>query len=156
MIKSDKEVLPTLLALWEKPKRVDHLIANLKHFVSVAWDSFHQEFVSSSLKSCENSLCFNSLTPGRCPKSRIISFSNANCSKLLWRFSSETYLWWMPMFSSQQWFSLCLGAVRQQAITWTIVDQDPCCHMASLGSNELIQILTKQSSHKFATKAELS
>ena len=43
----------------------------------------------------------------------------------------------MPMFWSQQWFRLWLGAVKQQAITWTIVDQDPCCHTASLGSNGL-------------------
>ena len=30
-----------------------------------------------------------------------------------------------------------LGAVRQQAITWAIVDPDLCRHMASLGHNEL-------------------
>ena len=30
-----------------------------------------------------------------------------------------------------------LGAVRQQAITWTNVDPDLCRHMASLGHNEL-------------------
>ena len=29
-----------------------------------------------------------------------------------------------------------VGAVRQQAITWANVDQDLCCHMASLGQNE--------------------
>ena len=28
--------------------------------------------------------------------------------------------------------------VRQQAITWAKVDPDLCCHMASLGHNELI------------------
>ena len=27
----------------------------------------------------------------------------------------------------------------QQAITWANVDLDPCCHMASLGHNELTQ-----------------
>ena len=31
-----------------------------------------------------------------------------------------------------------LGAVRQQAITWTSVDQDLQRHMASLGPNELM------------------
>ena len=48
---------------------------------------------------------------------------------------------WKPMFPSQQWSGLWLGAVRQQTITWTIVDQDPCRHMASLGVNELISWL---------------
>ena len=33
-----------------------------------------------------------------------------------------------------------LGGVRQQAITWTNVDLDPCRHMASLGHNELTNL----------------
>ena len=31
-------------------------------------------------------------------------------------------------------------AVKQQAITWTDVDQDPWCHMASLCHNELMKL----------------
>ena len=38
---------------------------------------------------------------------------------------------------STLWFRQWLGAVRQQAITWTNVDQDMCRHLASLGLNEL-------------------
>ena len=38
---------------------------------------------------------------------------------------------------SQHWFRWWLGAIRQQAITWTNVDTDPCRHMVSLGHNEL-------------------
>ena len=38
---------------------------------------------------------------------------------------------------SQHWFRYWLGAIRQQAITWTSVDQDLQRHMASLGPNEL-------------------
>ena len=34
---------------------------------------------------------------------------------------------------SQHWFRLWLGATRQHAIIWPNVDQDLCCHMASLG-----------------------
>ena len=30
-----------------------------------------------------------------------------------------------------------LGTLRQQAITWANVDPNLCCHMASLGNNEL-------------------
>ena len=30
-----------------------------------------------------------------------------------------------------------LVMISQQAITWTNVDLDPCCHMASQGHNEL-------------------
>ena len=35
-------------------------------------------------------------------------------------------------------FRYWLGAVRQQAITWTSVDQDLQRHIASLGPNQLI------------------
>ena len=38
---------------------------------------------------------------------------------------------------SQHWFRQWLGAVRQQAITWTSVDQDLQRHMASFGPSEL-------------------
>ena len=40
---------------------------------------------------------------------------------------------------SQHWFRLWLGAVRQQAITWTNVDPDLCHHMVHvlLGHNDL-------------------
>ena len=41
----------------------------------------------------------------------------------------------------QLWFRLWLGAVRQQAITWANVDPDFCRHMASLGHNELNDII---------------
>ena len=38
---------------------------------------------------------------------------------------------------SQQWFRLWLAAGRQEAITWTNVDQYLQRHMALLGPNEL-------------------
>ena len=38
---------------------------------------------------------------------------------------------------SQHWFRWWLGAVKQQAITWTSVDQDLQRQMVSLGPNEL-------------------
>ena len=62
---------------------------------------------------------------------------NANLGKFIKWFSCASGLGWKPMFPSQQWPRLWLGAVRQQAITCTIVDQDPCRHMASLGVDEL-------------------
>ena len=37
-------------------------------------------------------------------------------------------------------FMQCLGAVRQQAITWSNVDPDRCRHVAHLGQNELISL----------------
>ena len=40
---------------------------------------------------------------------------------------------------SQYWFWKWLGAIRHLAITWANVDEDLCCHMASLGPNELMQ-----------------
>ena len=39
----------------------------------------------------------------------------------------------------QRWFKKWLSAVKQQAITWTKVDQDPCRHMTSLGHNDVIK-----------------
>ena len=44
---------------------------------------------------------------------------------------------WTLVIISQHWLRWWLGAVRQQAITWTIVDLDPCQHMVSLSHNEL-------------------
>ena len=38
---------------------------------------------------------------------------------------------------SEHWFRWWLGAVRQQAMTWTSVDQDLQRHMASLSPNEV-------------------
>ena len=55
--------------------------------------------------------------------------------------SCEIGLRWMPKASlmiSQHWFRSWPGAVRRQAITWSNVDQDLCCHMASLGNIGLI------------------
>ena len=43
-----------------------------------------------------------------------------------------------PFNSSQHWIGLWLGAVSQQAMIWGNIDQEPCRHMASVGSNELM------------------
>ena len=37
----------------------------------------------------------------------------------------------------QHWFRSWFGAVKQQVITWANVDPVFCCHMATLGLNEL-------------------
>ena len=39
---------------------------------------------------------------------------------------------WTLLVTSQHWFRKWLGAVRQQAVTRTNIDPDPCRHMASL------------------------
>ena len=44
---------------------------------------------------------------------------------------------WTSLMISQHWFRQWLGALRQQAITWTNVDPDLCHHMLSPGHNEL-------------------
>ena len=44
---------------------------------------------------------------------------------------------WTLLMISQHWFRQWLGAVRQQALTWTNVDSDLCRQMPSLGLNEL-------------------
>ena len=57
----------------------------------------------------------------------------------------EITLRWIPqsltIMRSQHWFKQWLGAIRQQAITWTNVDQDLCCYEASLSHNKLMEIL---------------
>ena len=40
---------------------------------------------------------------------------------------------------------MAVGAIRQQAITWTNVDPDLCRYMASLGDNELFTWIEQNS-----------
>ena len=99
------------------------------------------DFVYFSYKIHEpQTLCqsLNSFAPGRCPKiQRKMIFK---CKYLLLYLA---IFWWnysgleVIRFSSQHWFRWWLGTERQQAITWSNVEQNPCPHMASLGPNEL-------------------
>ena len=57
-----------------------------------------------------------------------------------WCISCEIVPRWISMDCSDGKSTLVqvmAWAVRQQAITWANVDPDLCCHMASLGHNEL-------------------
>jgi len=47
----------------------------------------------------------------------------------------------MSSFVCQYWFRLWFGAVRQQVKFWANVDSCLCRHIASLGDNELIQVI---------------
>ena len=49
-----------------------------------------------------------------------------------------TLRWIAALMKNQHWFRQWLGAVRQQAITWTNADQDQWRNTVSLGANELI------------------
>ena len=72
-------------------------------------------------------------------KSKEWIFSNATfCISVCW-YTNKTRMVLRPRFSSQHWYRLWLGSMRQQAITWANVDQDPCRHMASLDPNELMR-----------------
>ena len=55
----------------------------------------------------------------------LMMMSSDECHRTLLMISQHCFRWW-------------LGAVRQQAITWTSVDQDLKRHKASLGPNEWI------------------
>ena len=62
-----------------------------------------------------------------------------------WGIACEIALIWMSVdFTDDQstFVQVMIGAVRQQAITWTNVDPDLWHHMASLGHNELRCIIT--------------
>ena len=48
---------------------------------------------------------------------------------------------WTLLMISQHWFKEWLGAVRQQAITWTNVDPERCPNMVSLSHNDLPVII---------------
>ena len=77
---------------------------------------------------------FKSLAPGGCDsnfKSIIFIIQSSSLSGE-WHRSS--------LMRNQHWFRKWLGAVRQQAIAWAIVDRDLCHHMASLGHNVLKKI----------------
>ena len=50
----------------------------------------------------------------------------------------------IPSVISQHWFGKWLGAISQQAITWTSVEKDSQRHMASLGYTELCATIDSQ------------
>ena len=74
---------------------------------------------------------FNSLAPEKCGCNirSIIFKSILGIEHLLWNWSAECHR--TPLVRSQQWFRQWLGAIWQQAITWTNVDIDLWHHMVS-------------------------
>ena len=67
-------------------------------------------------------------------------FSNALDRSMPWAFLMKLLggeFRRTPLIASQHWIRWWLGAVRQQAITWFIVDPDLYPHMASLGHCEI-------------------
>ena len=86
----------------------------------------------------------NSLAPGRseCDSKNVVF----NLVLLIGMHISSlnNALWWMPQDLTDDKSTLVqvmLGSVRQQAITWASVDPDFCCHIASLGHNELMSLV---------------
>ena len=61
-----------------------------------------------------------------------------------WGISYEIALKWMLLDLTDDKFREWLGAVRQQAITWTNVDPDLSHHMASPGQNELLKLAPEE------------
>ena len=56
-------------------------------------------------------------------------------------FRSDQSQYWLRCTcncTSQHWVKKWYGAIRQEAITWSDVDPDPYCYVASLGHNVLI------------------
>ena len=51
---------------------------------------------------------------------------------------SQMTLQGLPKNSNQYWFRLQFGIIRKQAIILAYVDQDLCCHMASVGGIKLM------------------
>ena len=74
------------------------------------------------------------------------------------------------LFTSQHWTMQCLGAIKQQAITWTKDDPDLYHHVASRGHNELnivepsdiiwyykmlLSLASSMAGHKFGCKPNI-
>ena len=103
-------------------------------------------FHSTHLHNNEFALCemyikvINSLAPGRFDYSlKLVNFKLISMINILSIFC-EIAIRSVPQYltdHSPHLFRKWLGAVRQQAITWTNVDLDPCRHMTSLGHKEL-------------------
>ena len=55
---------------------------------------------------------------------------------------------WTLLKICQHWYREWLGAVKPQAISWANVDLIICCHLVSLGCNEL-NIIVWSSNHCF-------
>ena len=106
---------------------------------------------------------FNYLCPGSVEE-YIFMFpmNNSTCKGLMYDFCSIFHWLKYGAFSvnlhpvdyhrtsfmtTQHWFRWWLGSIRHQIITWTNVHQALCCHMASLGVNELMAITSKVSNY---------
>ena len=60
------------------------------------------------------------------------SMSPYGVSRPQWvKTSICSWTWFTPVLTSQRWIRLWLGAIRQQAITYSYVDSDKQCHFAS-------------------------
>ena len=90
--------------------------------------------LKSKIKSFPPNKSLNSLPPGRYGSNfkimlfKLIILALALSVKLL-----ENECHRILLMRSHHWFKSWLGAIRQQAIIWTNVDPELCCHMASLG-----------------------
>ena len=86
-------------------------------------------------------ISFNSFVPKRC---------GSNFKSMIFKLIIQTVLAWALavkllsgkyhrtlLMRNQHWFRLWLGAIRQQAITWSNVDPVLCGHKMSPGHNEL-------------------
>ena len=103
----------------------------LLSFRQKLYQSVHRRLLLCSIP--ETLVKLNSLTAGRC---------GSNLWSNIWHTFCETDLKWsechiIPMIINQHRFRICLGATRQQAITWANVDPDLYCYIVSLGHQEL-------------------
>ena len=78
----------------------------------------------------------NSLAPERCGYNfKLLIFTHIkDILSIYWKLTPDEC---HKTDVTQRWFRQWLGAVKQQAITWTSVDQDLSHHIASQGHNEL-------------------
>ena len=74
---------------------------------------------------------YNSLAAGRCGSDVQLAIFNVISRIDILSISFEIALRWMPHYLTGDLLTLVqVGAIRQQAITWAIVDPDLCCHIA--------------------------
>ena len=102
------------------------------------WQGARASSVKTLIKIAQNiarSVKLNSLAPGKfgCNLKLIIFELKSRILRNCHQVNATR-----PHLISQYLFRQWLGVARQQVNTWANVDPDLCCHMASLGYNELM------------------
>ena len=118
-----------------------HIMELMKAFASPFSNSrasFHTRKTSSTVNpDHELGKPINSLVPGRCRCNHKLKFFKLFSMAEILSISCELALRCKPQNLAVDWFRKCLGAVRQQSVTTTMLNKFYSGHAVSLGHSEL-------------------